>query len=170
MFELRGDARSLSQVPCVTSRLIEVGEPFCAPAHYIRCTSSQCIELAAQRRGSEDVLFISRQERPRPEPEHGEENLLGSVMTAHSWWTSLSNSTLRDQSSDGLDVDQSECGWRGQAWRSLLTAALDNNDNALGRLAAMLDWLGRALRQHTCMAKGTLPPGPSLSSQDAGRR
>jgi hypothetical protein len=56
---------------------------------------------------------MSRQERPRPEPEHGQENLLGSVMTAHSWWTSLSNSTLRDQSSDGLDVDQSEGGWRG---------------------------------------------------------
>ena len=45
-------------------------------------------------------------------------------MTAHSWWTSLSNSTLRDQSSDGLDVDQSERGCWGQAWRDALTAAL----------------------------------------------
>jgi len=32
-------------------------------------------------------------------------------LTAHCWWTSLSNSTLRDQSSDGLDVDQ--------PWRNL---------------------------------------------------
>ena len=53
-----------------------------------------------------------------------QENLLGSVMTAYSWWTSLTNSTLRDQSSDGLDVDQSERGCWGQAWRGALTAAL----------------------------------------------
>ena len=42
MFGLRGDARSLSQVPCVTSRLIEVGGPFC-------CTNSVRAMLAEAR-------------------------------------------------------------------------------------------------------------------------
>ena len=37
---------------------------------------------AAQHRGAGGSPLFSRQERPRPEPEHGEENLLGSVMTA----------------------------------------------------------------------------------------
>ena len=51
-----------------------------------------------------------------------QENLLANDRP--SWWISLSNSTLRDQSSDGLDVDQSERGCWGQAWRGALTAAL----------------------------------------------
>ena len=42
MFGLRGDARSPSQVPCVTSRLIEVGGPFC-------CTEPDRAMLAEAR-------------------------------------------------------------------------------------------------------------------------
>jgi hypothetical protein len=80
--------------------------------------------------------------------------LLGLVMTAHSWWTSLSNPTLRDQSLDALM-------WINRGARNL-TYAMAQLDHSANHLLASLAAIGRrspcGTRPWCC---GTIQPSKS---------